>query len=360
MPTSQQAMQILAPALEGNNIMTAINTVWGPAAIGPLSLRFIATLSGFNLNDADNAAGGVLCLPKNGTITDVGCYVSAVTGILPAYNIGIVTIDASGFPTTTAYGGSTSTTITPASTGWKWATLAGNATSVAGDFAAVLIWPTASAPNGSNYATVIISVIGPAGHTYQYTTAGTVSAGTSLFAVKYDDGTIAGIALSTNTISSAVTSATTPDEVGCVFTLPAAIPTIGIRTAAASYGTAAAYDFVLYDSSDNVLRSTSVADKDYIDTSDYIDVYFDGINLIPGATYRITVKPTVGTNGTITPQRYQFESAAARAAWPHGDGSWMWTYRTDGGAWTDDELSLGYFGLLVSGIEFTSQYGFSG
>ena len=62
-----------------------------------------------------------------------------------------MTLDSSGNPTTTAYGGSAShDAYTLRQTGWKWVTLSTGATANAGDFAAVHIYPGAQAPTDGN------------------------------------------------------------------------------------------------------------------------------------------------------------------------------------------------------------------
>lgn len=345
--------------------MTAISTLWGPAAIGAANSAS-ASLTNTDLNDSNNAAGWTFTIPKNGTITDVGMLLIAETGTSPAFNCGIVTLDSSGVPTTTAYGGSAITSAQWTSVGWKWVTLSTPATAVAGEFAAVHIYPGGTPPDASNYVSVYTGGVCAGGMGVRYLTSWAFN--TELmgapFAVKYNDGSIYGFALTSGVLYSTYNNTGDPDERGNKFTLPAAMTCTGTRLML-TFVNSPTVDVVLYDGSNNVLASTSIGDKDYVDGSPYVDVFWDTVNLSASTTYRLVVKPTSGVaSNTVTIFRYYVESAAARSMWPAG-ADWQYTYRTDGGAWTDEPLAVMYGGLWVSDITFSAgatsyEYGFIG
>lgn len=363
MPTSQQMMQVLTPALETNNIMTNVRTLLGPATIGAVN-PVASALAAVSLNDADNAIGWVFNVPKDGSVTEIGALISGKTGTPPAYYWGLVAPGTDGRPTTSPYGGSAITSYTPTATGFTWIPLDTQAAAVAGDYAAVYIYPTASTPNGSNFiaASATAGVAQGRGILMYYTTSWTVpSTGAGPIAVKYDDGEIYGMALSSLTVHVLIRSSTTPDEVGCLLTVPAGMTCYGARffVAAASYGTSATADIILYDVNDTVLATTSISDKDFVNALGQVDVFWDGVNLTPGTSYRIAIKATTGTSGDIYTQKWSFESTTALASLPCGD-SWQWTERTDGGVWTDTDTAVSPMALWISAIEFTSAYGFSG
>jgi hypothetical protein len=335
--------------------MTAVKTLWGPGGIGWINAK-TAALSTTALNDADNAVGWIFNIPKDGTITDVGFLITATGGTPPAYNVGIVTQDSAGRPTTTAYGGSAVTSYTPTSTGWKWVTLSTGATAQAGDYAAVHIYPSASAPNGTNNITVCREEIASIGGIPVYYSTAWVSggAGTGPFAIKYSDGSIHGLALSSNTVHVQIRSNTDPDEVGCKFTVPAAMTCYGARLhTSTTWGSAAAANVVLYSAADATVASAAIGDKDNVDDSSYIDVFWDAVSLSAATTYRLTVQPTVASNGDIYAPKWSFESTTAVAALPCGD-AWQWTQRTDAGAWTDTNTAIAPMALWVSDITFST------
>ncbi len=335
--------------------MTAVKILWGPGSASGIAAPNSALVA-TNLNDADNAVGWLFCVPKDGTITDVGFYVANRVGTPPNYNCGIVTIDSSGRPTTTAYGGSAITAYSPPSTGWKWVTLDTGATAQAGDFAAVHVYPTATAPDASNYAAITrqdVAALNGVG--LYYTTGWQTAIATSPLAVRYSDGAVVGIALSSNTIHAQIRSNTDPDEVGCKFTVPAAMTCYGARFYAntAGWGASAAASVVLYNAADGTVASATISDKDSVDDGAYVDVFWDAASLSAATTYRLILKPTVGSGGDIYATKWSFESTAALAAVPCGD-AWQWTQRVDAGAWTDTNTAVAPMALWVSDITFST------
>lgn len=338
--------------------MTAVKILWGPAAIGPANITSSA-LSSTNLSDADNAAAWSFCVPADGTIEAIGFLVTAENGTSPAYNTGIVTVDTSGNPTTSAYGGSAITEAQWTSTGWKWVTLSTGATANAGDWAAVHIYPSGSTPDGSNYAAVAHGGVADGGINHTYLTSWTPAQYGAPMAIKYaTTGAIYGFALTSTTTYVAINSGTTPDEAGMLFQVPAAMTCTGARFGADTlgWGSAATADVVLYSAADAVLASATISDKDLADPSDYVNVFWDGVALSAATNYRLVVKPTTSTNGNVTVPKWSVESAAARAMWPEG-ASWQWTERTNAGAWTDTDTAIGYMGLWVSDITFAAAGG---
>ena len=180
-------------------------------------------------------------------------------------------------------------------------------------------------------------------------------------AVRYSDGVVFGNAITSDTVHVQLRSDSSPDEAGCRFTVPVTMTVMGIRVGLhTSWGASATATIKLYNDSDTILASISVADKDFVDDSGTVDVFFDSVNLIAGITYRAAVEATAaGSGGNTFLQRYQFDSTDAKAAWPCG-ADWQFTERTDAGAWMDTITDLSYIGLWVSAIEFTSQYANAG
>jgi hypothetical protein len=342
--------------------MTAVKTLWGPATIGNVTGN-IGALSAVSLNDADNAAGWVFNIPKDGTITDVGVLLVAENGTSPQYNVKLSTVGADGFPTTTDYGGSTGTPTTWTSAGFKWVTLAGAATGAAGDFAAVHVYPTGSTPTGGNNITIpSVGVTMGMGVNVNFTVAwGAANTGAAGFAIKYSTGEVYGIALSSATAHLVVRSNTTPDEVGDLFTLPANMTCTGARVmhAASALETSATVDVVLYSAADGVLASATISDKDFADNSNYIDVFWDSVSLIANTQYRLIVKPTTGASGGIYLQRWSMDSTDAMAAIPCGT-TWQGTSRTDAGAWSNVATDMVMLALHISDITFIAGSGSGG
>lgn len=339
--------------------MTAVRALWGPGTLGyPYMSQ--SSLPNSNMNDADNATGWVFSVPWDGSITDVGFLVSAKVGTPPAYNVGIVTLDSSGKPTTTVYGGSAITAYTPSGTApyWVWVTLDTAATANAGDYAAAHVYPSGTAPDGSNYMSIPYrGVTFSLGNGVYYTSLWQTGQGGSPMAIRYNTGAIYGVPLASAAIHASARSNTTPDEIGCKFTLPAAMTCYGAQITM-QWGTSATLDVVLYDGSNSVLASTSISDKDY-QPNVTLDVTWDAVNLSAATTYRLILKPTVASSGDIYTPKWTIAGATERAALPHGD-LWHWTERTDAGAWTDTTTAIAPMSLWVSDITFSTTSGGGG
>jgi hypothetical protein len=342
--------------------MTAVKTLWGPATLGDVSGKTSA-ITGVSLNDADNAAGWCFCIPKDGTVTDVGILIISENGTSPAYNVGLVTLDTSGRPTTSAYGGSAITSKTWTAAGFSWTTLSTPATAAAGDFVAAHVYPTGSTPTGVNFVSVpSVGVVEGMGVNVNFTVAWAASNnGSAGFAIKYDDGSVYGLALSSATTHIVIRTTTTPDEVGNLFTLPANMTCTGARVFHSESGleSAATVDVVLYSAADGVLASATISDKDFADDSNYIDVFWDSVSLIANTQYRLIVKPTTGASGGIYVQRWSMDSTAAMAAIPCGT-TWQGTSRTDAGAWSNVSTDIAMLALHISDITFIAGSGSGG
>lgn len=338
--------------------MTAINTWLGPAAIYG-GWNGTTNITEYSFNSATTGLAWIFEVPKDGTIDRVGFYVSTKTGTPPAFNVGLFTEDNAGAPTSTPYGGSSTESYTPTSTGYKWITLATPATANAGDIVCLNVYPGGTAPDTSNYFRV------PSSNGLQRagklrSVANAIGTGAGSFAVKYSDGSIFGCPIASLATYDSIKSTTTPDEVGAKFVPPFDMTVNGVVLTSGYITANMAFDVVLYDSANNVLASRSIADTDNV-TSTYWSYMFDAVALTAGQTYRVVWKPT--SNLALYANKLIFESAAGRAALPGGAWS-MRTYRVDGGAWTDVDTNLFPFALIVTeivtDIEISSRFAYIG
>ncbi len=327
-------------------------------------------ISGFALNNGSRLLASTFMVPKSGTITHIGFYVSAITGTPPAYEVSIKELDASGRPVTATahYGGSTQAAFTPSGTGWTWVALAVAATAVRGDRVGVRVTGSGTAPDGSNNMTVLY-----AGGTYRPSRASRamqplhydgswIFSNYSVMAIKYDDGTIFGFPFTNNLSSLAVSATGTPDEVGGKFSVPhdtvvsAFIVALLANTGGLGLGTVTA---TLYDNNDTVIWS-EVYDANFFfytptgGTAFYqqsVMVPDTAITLTGGATYRLTVKPNA-SNFNVP---YMLLEDSAAFAQLRGTTDWCWTERTNDGAWTDQALGIAPIGLIASSMTVTTE-----
>ena len=160
---------------------------------------------------------------------------------------------------------------------------------------AVIIKPGGTPPNASNYISVAyLGVMGSgvAGiGIMRFTTAWLSLSGVGPMAVKYDDGTIWGLAANQYSPNSSIAINTTPDEVGSLFYLPVSAVCTGARIAISSTGTNASFQVLLYDSTNTLLAFAAVTDIDQVQDYGLIDLFWDPVSL-PAGNYRLTVLST--------------------------------------------------------------------
>lgn len=343
------------------------HTVLGPAAWGP---TYICTGTGFDtlaLNNANRSVGVIFEAPKSGQITHVGNEIRQIVGNPPAYNVGIVELDQWGDVTALDYGGSIHAAYDYAAAGWTWVALSTPATVTAGDKIAARLWSGAIAPDGGNHAIVGMSgialgtglLVGAIGTEYHLMPRGWYYRNFGIYieglpagmAARYSDGQIIGLA-ATDDFLNYYHAGSTPDEVGCVFTLPFNVTCIGAHVPFEWVeGVGNQYEIRLYDAGGTVLASHVTLDAD-VEHADWllgeVEVYWNTVSLLAKATYRLTIRALHVAN-RINPWGFTFDTATERACLPEGS-RWMKTERTDLGAWTDTPEACPYFGVVVSSI----------
>lgn len=330
-----------------------VGLLWGPGSLGTGGGSISPPL--FDLDAADEAVGIVFMVPKDGTITDVGFYIGATAGAFPDYYVSIETVGADGLPTGADYGGSAQTEFTPAGGAeHRWITLDTPATATAGDIVAAIVGPGVDAPSAGNEIRIRVlggglSEVGlPHGITAPAGAWGHVAGGYVYpIAVKYNDGTVEGLAATAFTTAQ-FDSADTPDEVGCKFTLPMDAKCRGARVSFGWLDPDAGYEVKLYNNADALIASAAVSDEDYQGGFHMVDVFWDEVALTADAVYRLTVLATHAT-ATILLWSFTFPDAASRNWVPEG-ARWTGTERTDAGAWTDEALEQPAVALWLPSI----------
>jgi len=310
----------------------------------------VTTLDGYRLDDANDAIGYVYMIPKDGTITHLGIYMTQKNGTVPDYNIGLVTLDANGDPTTNAYGNSATQTISPSTmdVGWYWIELNTPASSaVQGDIVALHIWPTGTAPTSSNFAEfawdgIFVSSL-PKQKRFAASWTEDMIASSGL---QYNDGDIVGFPIT----AMLYEDLTSTDEFGVYFQLPFGVECNGADIIVISnFAGTESYDVILYNSVNTELASVSITDFDDIDLSQYrVHVSWPDVTLDANTIYRLVVKSTSATSifglGVI------MQSSAYISQFVPEATTWIATYRTGAGAWTNQTAQVPWIGLKVSEI----------
>lgn len=335
---------------------------WGPSTAG--SIPHITTsggLSSHNLNDSDNKVAFVFIGPKSGTVDAVTVYMASVTGSPPDYALKFVTLDSAGDPTTTAYSNAVEETFTPAA-GRQTISLSTPVNVTAGDVFAVVIYPGATPPDGSNYISVTeessYPLSGFGSQTYS-TTWLNMDSGAIPVTLEYNDGSFFGWAIN-DVISSSIDVNTTPDELGVKFTLPFDCKCMGIHAQLAYTGLAGSIKVVLYDSGDTELGSMTLSDPDYVaDEVASMHFLFPEVSLAKDTVYRAVISPQDTSNVYVG--EIVFESQAYKEGSPIPQADlFLQTERTDGGSWTDTADQIVPLGLILSEITIPEGGGASG
>lgn len=318
----------------------------------------LATNQGtINITTASNQFGSVIQVPKAGNIDRFSLQMETVTtGATMDWRI--ETVGANGVPTGTLWGTNTNNNAFVVNATddnlMLEAIMTASATVARGDIIALVASNPAVSPGNISYRTLSTPLTG----TFPYNGSGTTgawtkSAGTPCCTIHYDDGTRyqpRGCMAVRNATTQTINSTTTPDEVGIKFSLPFKATIRGILAAFAGSATAA-MTIKLYDASDNLLASlvlgtiqksatTSIALKSYEFTSSY--------TVDKNTVYRVTFLPTNNTNWTV--EYIDADSTTWVDTWILGQ-NYIWTERTDAGAWTDTTTKRLSLALIVDEVD---------
>lgn len=178
------------------------------------------------------------------------------------------------------------------------------------------------------------------------------SSSKGMLALRYNDGTYAEFSygawpIMTST-STAFNSGSTPDERAIRCQVPFSMRALGVWIMVDVDNPC---DIVVYDAGGGVVDTISL-DPDIRATTTggpYFCYFPNGpVTLTANSTYRISVKPTTGSNVTVFV--YTVNSNGLLAAWPPGI-EWYLSTRTDAGAWSDTTTSRILGGFIIDGVD---------
>lgn len=189
-----------------------------------------------------------------------------------------------------------------------------------------------------------------------FTGAWALSANSGMLAIEYDDGSFGVTSYTLPGLASTlgVTNATVPDEVGVRFSVPFPLTCAGMVVAMALTGD---FDLVLYDSDGSTVLASRSVDKDEAGAvasgvaREWI--FQTPVRLSANKQYRAVIKPTSGT--TVNVRYVQLNVSTWMAQMP-GGVDWIWTQRTDAGAWSEDNTRRTAIGLVASAFGTDTGY----
>lgn len=331
--------------------MADFSILYGPAGLREWNMPGVVDLYGSpnNLSSVGNYDSYIFSVEQADQITDFGFHVSRVSGTASVYVAELVTLDSSGNPSSTRYGGSTGCVFTAAevSLGWNWKTLGIPATGTAGDIVAAEV-RTVTASSTSNIGTSGRTIY-ESGMPREIVTLTDVD-GHPPMAVKYLDGRVQGLPLH-NATRLSYDNASDPDEIGGKFTTPISLVCNGAFFEA-NFDSNAPFALLLYDENDVELRRATVSDEDYVaGAASGVRLHWEDVILEVGKDYRLTLLPTSATNVYL--YTLNFVTGTYRYVVP-GGMNWQKTQRTDAGSWSDFENDVPWMAVMVKAYTGTS------
>lgn len=296
------------------------------------------------IDAAAEKAAFVFQVPRTGNIRTVRFMTGTVT-TGDTLKVGLYTLDTSGDPTATPYGGMVAQTVAVADGDdnvEKTVTLATDAAAVAGDFVALVISFNSYVAGNLNVRITAGGGVGFFPYGDAYTTSWTKSGTSGVFALAYDDGVyeyshnvepwtsaFAGISFASNTAGA--------DEYGNRFALPYPVR---IRGAFANLAVPAAsdYELLLYDGT-TALQTLTVDGGYCAATTQRGRIFlFNTPQIVPAAAVRrLAIRPTT-TNAVVLWAGTVGVAAAMNAA-PMGADCYQ-CKRIDQGAWDDTGTTI--------------------
>lgn len=322
----------------------------------PIMLPHLTSTSwsgnGVTLDDAADRVAWVFKVPKTGNIDRISFRTGTVTSS-QSLDVGLRTVDASGDPTSTAYGSMSvgAQASVSASTTYE-VTLGAAASATIGDTVAVVIQYTSTAGT----LQIISNWSGSQSQVFPYCDNNTAAAwakvtggAAPVVSIRYDDGNYYGIGgvPACNGAGQSFSSSSTPDEIGNLINIPFYCRAWGFWLLADIDNAA---DVVLYDTDGTTaLKTVSLVANERTGTGSgvYMIPFASTQDLTINSNYRIVLKPTTTSNVQI--QRMTVLAAGHMDMAPLGQKCYE-TSRTDAGAWTETTTQRVSIGLLVNGL----------
>jgi hypothetical protein len=300
--------------------------------------------------------GWVVEAPKAGNIHKIHWRLGTVSTATDV-DCRIETVDAAtGLNTGTLWGTNTNGTFpAPYSSGaWATVTLTADATVAYRDRLAVVLVPTGS-PSFNISSDLGIASGTFLGFPYKLSgTSGTMSAaapnGPIVLALEYSDGSFAYMP-GTNPVKTVTNttfnSGSSPDEIGLYFKFPTKVRVGGFYCI---IDLDADCDVVLYDSNGTSVLETVTLDKDLRGSTSAtlrFQRFASGYELVANTFYRLAYKP--GASNVTVPDLGYDSAAMLNQLSPGSD--WVYTSRTDGGAWSQINTRRPVMGLMVDQVQ---------
>jgi hypothetical protein len=323
-----------------------------PSPIATLSLSSFATGTNYGIDTSGQRYAWVFQVPFTGTITKLGIRIAACATPVTS-RLGLYTIDTSGNPTTTLYGGSNYGTFTPAANTYSEVTLGTSASATMSEWVAMVLEFDSStgnmqvSPSNGTSSAIHFGYLNKFSGTWSKLAFGQMICGH----VYYSDGggtwPFSGMAPFTAATEGGNYNSTTggADEYAIKMTFPTPDRIVGAWHNFAA-GTAADYDIVLYNGT-TAERTLSV-DGAYVSTTTGFGerhyLFSSGYDVAAGTTLRMAIKPTTTNNVTYRRRTLFSADSVQSLGLPSGTCE---SKRLDSGSWTDTTTLIPDIGFIL-------------
>ena len=335
----------------------------GFAAFAPLPTDLPLDASGDRI-------GAVIQCPLANAITKVAVWVDRVVGTSPTYKVSLQGVTASGLPDGTVLGGGSPASATFTASGTdtpQIITLDNSYTPSLFDSISIVIEYDSGTIDASNFADFAVYHGGGfykefTSYAVQDFSTGTWSkpAGLPVIACGTSSEWFGELVFRPGT-QAAYSNASSPNERGMKFTLPArysTFPLYGVSFLSIGWTAGGTVTLSLYEGSavgDTTATATATIDTDLITSNRPSVAYFDSIiSLSGGTTYRISLRP----DSTNTIRNIYADCSVDNTLFQLGafEGSASATSR-GGGNWTDDADQREWFSLIYNEDDVTYSSG---
>ncbi len=309
--------------------------------------------------------------PKTGNISEIGWHTRTVT-TGDIVDVRLETVDtADANPSGTLCGTNSNVNVTVASSDdnvWENSALTASCAVTKGDKLAIVLSAATFVSSGNmqiagytNNTTGDLSLF-PYSRVNSTGSYAAVSSVMPILTLKYDDGSYAPLSGGTLPVlpianatafgASAITTSTTPDEIGLKFQVPFSGSLCGAGAQLDFSSAGGTYDIVLYDSGSTAIATFS-GDTDQVlsnaaGAARANEFPIPATTISINSTYRLVVKPT--SANVVTVADFDVNAAGMLAAVPGGT-NFVKTQRTDAGAWTDTTTKRPFIGLKFCSLD---------
>lgn len=334
--------------------MVSCGSILWPDPSRFLAFTSISTAANYQINGSGHRAGLVFQIPKTGTITKAGLRIHTCASAVTS-RIGLYTVDGSGNPTTTLYGGSNYATFTPAANTYSSVTLGTSASATGGDLAALMVDFDSTA--GDMFISLASGTANPVGFPYQVRFNGSTWAKSSAnqwmmchIAYSGDEYEDIGAAPFTGLVASATYQLNTAgaDEYALRLTPGFKARVAGLWTSFHA-NAGGSMDAVLYEGTTAV--ATQTFDQDMQNPGGgaiRILRCATPYTITAGTTIRAAIKPTTTT--VITYRNYTTHLANQGGCLGLPSDACQST-RVDSGSWSDSTTTIPGIGLVLDRLD---------